>query len=137
MPMEQYCSEHHLYPEVCELNTESIQVHRTDKASLRADLDSAAVLSNKLTLTVTVDALSTSDTTPELTGQLNDPSATIALTVDGNPYVPTNNGDGTWTLADGAIAPALALGTYDVAVTITGPDGKTGSTPGTAKLEIV
>ncbi len=68
------------------------------------------------TLTVTVDPLTTTDTTPELTGTVSDPAAAVQVTVDGNTYSATNNGDGTWTLADDAISPALALGTYDVMV---------------------
>ena len=69
--------------------------------------------------TVTVNALTTNDTTPQLTGTVSDPAATIQVTVGGNTYAATNNGDGTWTLADNTIAPALADGTYDVAVTAT------------------
>ena len=68
---------------------------------------------------VTVDALSTQDTTPQLTGTIDDAAASISVTVDGTPYVATNNGDGTWTLADDTIAPALAEGVYDVTVTAT------------------
>ncbi len=67
-------------------------------------------------LIVTIDPLTTTDTTPELTGMVNDPAATVQVTVDGNTYLATNNGDGTWTLADDAIIPPLALGTYDVVV---------------------
>ncbi len=68
-------------------------------------------------LTVTVDPLTTTDTTPELTGTVSEPAATVQVTVDGNTYSATNNGDGTWTLADDTISPALAIGTYDVVVT--------------------
>ncbi len=72
---------------------------------------------------VTVDALTTGDTTPQLTGTVTDPAATISVTVNGNVYAATNNGNGTWTLADNTIAPALTDGTYDVAVTAVGPGG--------------
>ena len=47
---------------------------------------------------VTINALVTGDTTPELTGTINDISATINVTVNGSIYAATNNGDGTWTL---------------------------------------
>ena len=67
--------------------------------------------------TVTVNALTTNDTTPELSGTVSDPGATIEVTVDGQVHTATNNGNGTWTLADNTISPALADGTYDVAVT--------------------
>ena len=84
---------------------------------------------------VTVDALTTNDTTPELTGTIDDTTATIALTVDGNPYVPTNNGDGTWTLADDTVA-ALAEGTFEVAVTATDTAGNAGVDATNNELEV-
>ncbi len=77
---------------------------------------------------VTVDSLTTNDTSPQLTGTVDDTTASISVTVDGNVYAATNNGDGTWTLADNSIAPALAEGTYDVAVTAT---DTIGNPPGT------
>ena len=63
---------------------------------------------------MTVLGLTTADNTPALTGTVSDPSATVQVTVNGTTYAATNNGDGTWTLADNTIAPALADGTYDV-----------------------
>lgn len=134
MALSQYWSNHQ-FPEL-ELNSYAVETHRADKASLETEVGQANAFADSNTLTVTVDALTTADTTPELTGTLNDPNATIALTVDGQNHVPVNNGDGTWTLADGEIAPALGSGTYSVSVTITSPDGNTGSTPGTDKLVI-
>jgi choice-of-anchor B domain-containing protein len=70
-------------------------------------------------LAVTVDALTTTDTTPELTGTVNDPTAIVAVTVAGNLYAATNNGNDTWMLADNTISLPLARGTYDVLVTAT------------------
>ncbi|MCH7312778.1 Ig-like domain-containing protein, partial [Acinetobacter sp. ANC 4805] len=55
----------------------------------------------------------TNDATPELTGTINDPNASIVVNVNGVDYVATNNGDGTWTLADNSLA-ALAEGSYSV-----------------------
>ncbi len=75
---------------------------------------------------VTVSALTTTDYTPALNGTVSDPSATVRVTVDGQTYTATNNGDGTWTLADNVITPALAVGTYDVYVTATDPVGNVG-----------
>jgi hypothetical protein len=66
---------------------------------------------------VTVDSLTTSDTTPALHGTVDDPAAGVSVEVDGRTYPAVNSGDGTWTLADGTISPALAGGTYDVKVT--------------------
>ena len=85
---------------------------------------------------VTIDSLTTNDTTPQLTGTVNDPTATIALTVDGNPYSTTNLGDGTWRLVDDTIAPALGEGTYDVIASVTNTFG-TGSDTTTNELVIV
>src|SRR5690606_35177234 len=77
--------------------------------------------------TVTVDSLTTGDSTPELTGRVDDTTATISVTVNGNTYPATNNGDGTWTLSDNTISPALTEGTYDVSVTATDSVGNDGT----------
>ena len=58
---------------------------------------------------VTVDSLTTNDTTPALSGTVDDNAAVISVTVDGQTNAATNNGDGTWTLADGVLT-ALAEG---------------------------
>ncbi|WP_332606448.1 hypothetical protein, partial [Acinetobacter sp. ESBL14] len=52
---------------------------------------------------VTVDDDLSNDATPALTGTVNDPTATIVVTVDGVNYPAVNNGDGTWTLADNTL----------------------------------
>lgn len=72
-------------------------------------------------LTPTVNTLVTTDTTPELTGDLDtaNPAATVQVTVDESSYAATNNGDGTWTLADNTITPPLLGGRYDVEVEVT------------------
>jgi len=85
---------------------------------------------------VTVDVLETNDTAPELTGTVDDTVATVEVTVDGTGYAATNNGDGTWTLADDAISPELADGTYDVAVTATDVAGNAGTDPTADELTI-
>lgn len=67
--------------------------------------------------TVGVDALTTADNTPGLTGTVSDPTAAVTVTVNGHTYTSAvNHGDGTWTMADGAIETALADGTYNVTV---------------------
>jgi hypothetical protein len=75
---------------------------------------------------VTVDTLLTYDSTPELTGTVDDPDAAIEVTVDGNNYTAMNNGDGTWTLADDIISPVLPYGTYDVIASATNLAGNVG-----------
>jgi len=68
------------------------------------------------------NTLLTQDSTPELTGTVNDRDATIEVTINGKTYQATNNGDGTWSLADDTIAP-LSAGVYDVEVTVTDSAG--------------
>ena len=54
----------------------------------------------------------------QLTGSVDDTAAVVTVTVNGIGYTATNNGDGTWTLADDTILAGDALpdGTYDVSV---------------------
>ncbi|MCH7337951.1 Ig-like domain-containing protein, partial [Acinetobacter sp. NIPH 2699] len=85
---------------------------------------------------VTIDDVLTNDSTPALSGTIDDPTATIVVTVDGVDYPATNNGDGTWTLADDSLA-ALADGDYTVTVTATDAAGNEGSTTGTITIDTV
>ncbi|MGQ7250001.1 Ig-like domain-containing protein, partial [Halomonas sp. V046] len=61
----------------------------------------------------------TNDVSPELSGSVDDLGASIAVTVNGTDYSATNNGDGTWTLADDILD---ALGEGDTTVTVTATD---------------
>ena len=94
---------------------------------------------NELTIRVapqvSVDTLRTNDTTPELTGRVDDHTATIVVNVDGTNYAATNNGDGTWTLPDNTVA-ALNDGTYDVVVTATNGEGDNTTDATTDELTI-
>ncbi|WP_035359181.1 Ig-like domain-containing protein, partial [Acinetobacter calcoaceticus] len=72
--------------------------------------------------TVALNDLLTNDSTPALTGTVNDPTATVVVNVDGVDYPATNNGDGTWTLADNTL-PALTDGPHTVTVTATDAAG--------------
>ncbi|MCY2925354.1 MAG: hypothetical protein NT031_07930, partial [Planctomycetota bacterium] len=49
-----------------------------------------------------------------LTGTVNSHSAAVSVTVGGQTWLATNNGDGTWAMPAGTIAPALTTGLYDV-----------------------
>lgn len=60
---------------------------------------------------VTVSALTTGDSTPALCGTVDDPTATVVVTVNGVEYEAPNNGDGTGMLADDSITPVVADGT--------------------------
>ncbi|EPL1603820.1 BapA/Bap/LapF family large adhesin, partial [Acinetobacter baumannii] len=83
---------------------------------------------------VTFADVSTNDTTPALTGTIDDPTATVVVTVDGVDYPAVNNGDGTWTLADN-ILPVLADGPHTVSVTATDVAGNV-STPVTGTVTV-
>jgi len=85
---------------------------------------------------LTVDTLVTNDATPELMGTVDGPDVAIEVTVDGSTYAATNHGDGSWTLADDTISPALADGTYDVALTATDLAGNVGTDTTTNELTI-
>ncbi len=85
---------------------------------------------------VTVYRLLTLDRQPPLSGTLNDPTATIQVTVDGRTYSGINNGNGTWTLPDGAIQPPLVDGVYEVHAEAVDEVGNTGSDPSSWELAI-
>ena len=72
---------------------------------------------------VTLQTISTQDTTPTLTGAIDDPNATIEVTVGGNTYIGTNHGDGTW---EATVTDALAEGDYSVSVKATDAAGRVG-----------
>ncbi|EXT42932.1 bacterial Ig-like domain family protein [Acinetobacter sp. 25977_4] len=76
--------------------------------------------------TVALSDVTTNDSTPELTGTVNDPAATVVVTVNGVDYTAVNNGNGTWTLADNTL-PVLADGPHTVTVTATDPAGNVGT----------
>ncbi|MDX7882293.1 Ig-like domain-containing protein, partial [Acinetobacter nosocomialis] len=69
----------------------------------------------------------TNDSTPELTGTVNDPTATVVVTVNGVNYTAVNNGNGSWTLADNTL-PVLTDGPHTVTVTATDPAGNVSTT---------
>ncbi|MCT9346178.1 Biofilm associated protein, partial [Acinetobacter baumannii] len=71
---------------------------------------------------VALDDVLTNDSTPALTGTVNDPTATVVVNVDGVDYPAVNNGDGTWTLADNTL-PTLADGPHTITVTATDAAG--------------
>ena len=93
----------------------------------RIETDLFTVTGRLFSPIVTVNALSTNDSSPALTGTVNDPTATIETVIDGNAFAAINNGNGTWTLANNSITPALADGTYDVQVSATPTAGGVGT----------
>ncbi|WP_154204498.1 Ig-like domain-containing protein [Vibrio alginolyticus] len=83
---------------------------------------------------VTVNDATTNDATPTLTGSVDDATASVTVTVDGADYPATNNGDGTWTLADNTLA-SLADNSYTVTVTATDEAGNQGTATGTLVID--
>jgi hypothetical protein len=74
---------------------------------------------------VTVNSVVTNDSTPSLSGTVNDATAAVKVTVNGAQYAATNNGDGTWSLADNTIATLLG-GVYNISVQATDAAGNSG-----------
>ncbi|WP_228262311.1 Ig-like domain-containing protein, partial [Acinetobacter baumannii] len=86
--------------------------------------------------TVALDDVLTNDSTPALTGTVNDPTATVVVTVDGTDYPAVNNGDGTWTLADNTL-PTLADGPHTITVTATDAAGNVGNDTAVVTIDTV
>jgi hypothetical protein len=63
---------------------------------------------------VTVNSLTTNNTSPGLTGSIDDPTALVRVTVNGSTYNAVNNGAGSWGLPPGTIAPPLTDGVFEV-----------------------
>ncbi len=85
---------------------------------------------------VALDDVLTNDSTPALTGTVNDPTATVVVNVDGTDYPAVNNGDGTWTLADNAL-PTLADGPHTITVTATDAAGNVGNDTAVVTIDTV
>ncbi|MGJ5500716.1 Ig-like domain-containing protein, partial [Acinetobacter baumannii] len=113
----------------------TITVTATDAAG-NVGNDTAVVTIDTVAPNAPVLDLTTNDTTPALTGAIDDPTATVVVNVDGIDYPATNNGDGTWTLADNTL-PALIDGPHTVAVTATDPAGNTATDTATLTIDTV
>jgi len=85
---------------------------------------------------VGVNLLTTQDSTPALTGPVDDPTATIDVTVNGATYAAQNLGS-SWLLPDNTITPALTPGIYDVSVVATDPASNVGSDSTTNELTVL
>jgi len=89
---------------------------------------------------VTVDAQETEDTTPDITGTIDDDAATLSVVVNGQTYtgddIVRNAAADTWTLPGAALAAALLPDTYDVEVTATDALGNVGQDGSTDELVI-
>ncbi|MEX5424933.1 Ig-like domain-containing protein [Acinetobacter radioresistens] len=82
----------------------------------------------------TLDTLLTNDTTPGLSGTVNDPAARIEVSINGSTYQAINNGDGSWSLADNIIA-VLPEGLINVTVTATDAAGNRSAVTGSIRID--
>ncbi|WP_345977949.1 Ig-like domain-containing protein [Sulfurimonas sp. HSL3-7] len=99
----------------------AVTVIATDPAGNTAT-DTAVITVDATPPSVTVDDLLTNDTTPTISGTVDDTTASIVVTIGANDYAATNNGDGTWSVP---VTGALPEGNTTVTVTATDPAGNT------------
>ncbi|GGO78760.1 hypothetical protein GCM10011348_11470 [Marinobacterium nitratireducens] len=110
-----------------------ISVTATDGAG-NSSTETETVTVDQTAPEVTFDTEVTNDDTPALSGTVDDPDATVVVTVDGKDYEAVNNGDGTWSLPDGALDP-LAEGNNDITVTATDAVGNETVVTGTLTVD--
>lgn len=74
--------------------------------------------------TASVTPFASRDTTPKITGTVNDHNARVIVNINGTNYNATNNQDGTWTLKDNAVAALTTTsdGDKNFEVTVTAID---------------
>ncbi len=83
--------------------------------------------------TVSIDPASSTGATPTITGKVNDPTATIAITIDGVVAAAHNNGNGTWTYTAPA---ALSDGSHNISVAATDTVGNVTNPVATAVITV-
>ncbi len=103
-----------------------LTVTATDTAG-GSEISTQSITIDNVGPVVTVDTLVTSDSTPAITGTINDPDASVNVTINNETYMATNNGNGTWTLADNTIGNLDNVGVHDIQVTATDAAGNVGS----------
>jgi hypothetical protein len=105
-------------------------------------MTSSATIVGALTIDATapsgiLNSQTTHIASPQLSGTVDDTTATIELVIEGNSYFATNNGDGTWVLPEGSISPDLAVGAYSVELILTDTLFNSASSTYTNELTIV
>ncbi len=105
----------------------TVTASQTDAAGNMGNAGPQTALKDTVASTASITPLLSNSGSPALSGAVSDPSATVTVTVNGTTYTATNNGDGTWSLPAGTIAPALADGPYDIVITATDGVGNTGT----------
>ena len=84
--------------------------------------------------TIFIDDFITNDNTPALSGSIDDPTATVVVTINGIDYSAINNGNGTWTLPDDSIA-ELIDGESVITVIAIDAAGNVGTNTGTILVD--
>ncbi len=102
---------------------------------LLSSVSSAELLLDHIAPTLTVDRLSTNDTRPPLSGTVDDPDASITVSVNAQTVPALNEGDGRWTVANDVLA-AIPEGVYDVQAQATDAAGNTGADVATVDLTV-
>lgn len=103
----------------------------TDKAGNAIVTQKYFVVDNTAPV-VSLNSITAPTSTPTLTGNVNDSTAVVTLTVDGVDYAATNNGDGTWSYV---FLSSLADGSYALSVVATDTLGNA-SSPATGTMTV-
>lgn len=86
--------------------------------------------------TVSTNKITTTTTSPALSGYVNDLDAVVTVTIDGHTYPAVTGAEGTWYLAAGVINPALLPGRYAVRATATDLAGNSANVQTTRAVTI-
>ncbi|WP_425389492.1 LamG-like jellyroll fold domain-containing protein [Ekhidna sp.] len=113
----------------------NIYLDATDTLGNQTINSSGTVTIDQTAPIIDVDLYGTSISSPQVTGTIDDPTATIEVTVNGETNPATNVGDGTWVLAAGVLSD-LDDGTYEVQATATDLAGNVGTDPSSEELVI-
>jgi hypothetical protein len=110
-----------------------IKAGASDKAGNNQTINSGNFVIDSTAPTATINSYSGTDTTPTLTGNVDDPTADLTVAVDGGTAATaTNNGDGTWTYT---LPTALSVGSHTVVLTATDTTGNSYSTSANVTVE--
>jgi autotransporter-associated beta strand protein len=90
----------------------SVSVATIDAVPLAVMISRSTVLPRAVSLA----RLVTNRTRPDLTGGVNDPLATVSVTIAGQTFAAVNSGTGGWFLAGNSFPEPLAAGVYEVNV---------------------
>jgi 6-phosphogluconolactonase (cycloisomerase 2 family)/methionine-rich copper-binding protein CopC len=85
---------------------------------------------------ISINNLSTTNTTPTMSGTVNDPNAKIIITVNGHKFTASNEKNGNWTLNGSVYTQPLADGSYDILATATNDNQNIGQDSSTNELTI-